>query len=420
MRKEKRMANKVIKHYYDEPTDTRFNLEPDKTKSISELSLPELYRMLERLRSEREVEDVIMDLKRRSGEKNTYEQPFIIDTTTPINQLYHYGILGQKWGVRRYQNPDGSLTNEGKKRLDTQNPVFKESMSSELLREKIPIKKEYLDDETKFFKQLDDKLKTIGSSDEAYNISVNEMDKYFNRTKDRYSNEERAKFAKKAILFQDELYSLEARFQFAKTESERKIIEKKLIDIDKMINGNDTEYQRLFLRFGDLDYTNATKLLTKEHWRPWDQRKEFKDLLKHSDDILEHHGIIGMKWGVRRFQNKDGTRTPAGKRRYKDSEKSEDHVKSRDFKSKAPDGLSNEELKKLNERLQLEETYKRLTAEKLEKSESFVKKAILKGGGEALSEFSKGVFLGSAKILVQQLSPQFAEDAFGMKSKDKR
>ena len=32
------------------------------------------------------------------------------------NELYHHGILGQKWGVRRYQNPDGSLTPEGKKR----------------------------------------------------------------------------------------------------------------------------------------------------------------------------------------------------------------------------------------------------------------------------------------------------------------
>ena len=419
-RKEKRMANKVIKHYYDEPTDTRFNLEPDKTKSISELSLPELRRMLERLRSEREVEDIIRDLKRRSGEKDTYEQPITIDTTTPINQLYHYGILGQKWGIRRYQNEDGSLTNEGKKRLDTQNPVFKESMSSELLREKIPIKKEYLDDETKFLKQLNDKLKIIDSSDEAYNISVDEIDDYFNKTKTRYTNEERAKFAKKAILFQDELYSLEARSQFAKTEIERKIVEKKLIDIDKMINGNDTEYQRLFLRFGDPDYTNATKLLTKEHWRPWDQRKEFKDLLKHSDDILEHYGILGQKWGVRRFQNKDGTRTPAGKRRDEASERSEDHVKSRDFKSKAPGGLSNEELKKLNERLQLEETYKRLTAEKIEKSESFVKKAIKNGGEQALTEFSKGIFLGSAKLLVQKASPQFAEAAFKLKDKDKK
>ena len=29
------------------------------------------------------------------------------------DELYHYGVKGQKWGIRRYQNPDGSLTDEG-------------------------------------------------------------------------------------------------------------------------------------------------------------------------------------------------------------------------------------------------------------------------------------------------------------------
>ena len=35
------------------------------------------------------------------------------------NELYHHGVKGQKWGVRRYQNPDGTLTAKGKARLNT-------------------------------------------------------------------------------------------------------------------------------------------------------------------------------------------------------------------------------------------------------------------------------------------------------------
>lgn len=42
-----------------------------------------------------------------------------------MNALYHYGIKGQKCGVRRYQNKDGSLTLAGKKRVVDRNNIIR-------------------------------------------------------------------------------------------------------------------------------------------------------------------------------------------------------------------------------------------------------------------------------------------------------
>ena len=42
----------------------------------------------------------------------------MITTEAWKEELYHHGILGMHWGIRRYQNEDGSLTEEGRRRLE--------------------------------------------------------------------------------------------------------------------------------------------------------------------------------------------------------------------------------------------------------------------------------------------------------------
>ena len=42
--------------------------------------------------------------------------------------------------------------------------------------------------------------------------------------------------------------------------------------------------------------------------------------MTHSKNVIYHYGIPGMRWGVRRFQNPDGSLTPKGRQRYLNSD----------------------------------------------------------------------------------------------------
>ncbi len=58
---------------------------------------------------------------------------------------------------------------------------------------------------------------------------------------------------------------------------------------------------------------------------------------------LEHHGILGMRWGVRRYQNKDGSLTSRGKHHYSMSDRGQELQLRIAEKSDLLDGARTEE-----------------------------------------------------------------------------
>lgn len=86
---------------------------------------------------------------------------------------------------------------------------------------------------------------------------------------------------------------------------------------------------------------------------------------------LQHHGIRGQKWGVRRYQNKDGSLTSAGRKRQK-RQLSDDAKEAKALGKKKVGELSNAELRKLNERKNLERNYKQLNPNAIAKGAKIV------------------------------------------------
>ena len=157
------------------------------------------------------------------------------------------------------------------------------------------------------------------------------------------------------------------------------------------------------------------------------------------ENELMHWGIKGMKWGVRRYQNKDGSLTPAGKKRYdkemaklkeeekiaKNKLKTQAKLNKLDEKRKEVEALksgkpiakktqqsskpsvkdmSDEELRQTVNRLLMEQQYAKLNPQQVSAGQKFVKKVMNDVVAPAATEVGKNVLKDAMTKAVKNAS----------------
>ena len=86
-------------------------------------------------------------------------------------ELYHHGILGQRWGVRRYQNEDGTLTEAGKRRAKRASSY--ENRLNRLDKSAVREISRYNSADRKI-NRIEKKIKTVGSN----NLPLRQTEQY--------------------------------------------------------------------------------------------------------------------------------------------------------------------------------------------------------------------------------------------------
>ena len=94
-------------------------------------------------------------------------------------ELYHYGTKGMRWGIRRYQNPDGSLTPAGRKRLEKADIKWAKKKTDKITAQAKKASQKELDAYGKELLKLPNALKTNGKLSaqtvNAYNRKMAEL-----------------------------------------------------------------------------------------------------------------------------------------------------------------------------------------------------------------------------------------------------
>ncbi len=117
--------------------------------------------------------------------------------------------------------------------------------------------------------------------------------------------------------------------------------------------------------------------------------------MEKNTEMLEHHGIKGQKWGVRRYQNKDGTRTALGKKRESSPDEKKKETRKADVKNRRT--MSDADLKKRIERMKLEKEYKTLVDEDTAPGKKYVSEILSAAGKKTLTIAAAGALAYGVK-----------------------
>lgn len=283
--------------------------------------------------------------------------------------LIHSGIKGQKWGVRRYQNEDGSLTPEGRKRYGLK-PDYS-GLSDQELRDAINRKRtqnQYMELRTAGVRKKQQERegliraasdvtgKTVKLATTGVDIQTNrkieenkplieakdpkaieygkELGTSLKLTKDvnkltgnitGFASAQAGNVAKLSV--HDELIQATREAREAMNELDeqelRKTVDRMLLEkqYDELVNppkpSRAEKGREVLQTIGSIMGVALTGIMIAQGIKGLIKKKGVaQSSLDDGSEYLEHYRTVGSKNGVRRYQNEDGSLTPEGYKHY--------------------------------------------------------------------------------------------------------